>query len=29
MFKGPEVQVPIGKAWTWIQINTGGNPKKK
>ena len=28
IFKGPEVVVHGGKAWTWIQLNKSGNPEK-
>jgi hypothetical protein len=28
VFKGPEVQVHGGKAWTWVQVNKQGNPEK-
>ncbi|HLG40396.1 MAG TPA: hypothetical protein VI461_12040 [Chitinophagaceae bacterium] len=28
IFKGPEVQVHNGKAWTWVQINNSGNPER-
>ena len=28
IFKGPEVQVHDGKAWTWIQIDKNGNPER-
>lgn len=28
IFKGPEVQVYQGKAWTWVQINKNGNPER-
>ncbi len=27
-FKGPEVQVHGGKAWTWIQLNNEGKPQQ-
>jgi hypothetical protein len=28
IFKGPEVQVHDGKAWTWAQLNKNGNPER-
>lgn len=28
VFKGPEVQVHGGKAWTWVQIAKNGNPER-
>ena len=28
IFKGPEVQVHHGKAWTWIQIDKNGKPER-
>jgi hypothetical protein len=28
IFKGPEVQVHDGKAWTWIKISRSGNPER-
>lgn len=28
IFKGPEVQVHDGKAWTWGQLNANGNPER-
>lgn len=28
IFKGPEVQVHNGKAWTWIQVKKNGNPER-
>lgn len=28
IYKGPEVQVHDGKAWTWIQVNKNGAPEK-
>ena len=28
IFKGPEVQLYDGKAWTWIQLTNNGNPMR-
>ena len=28
IFKGPEVKVHEGKAWTWVQLNDAGNPER-
>jgi hypothetical protein len=28
IFKGPEVQVHAGKAWTWIQLDKNGDPMR-
>ena len=28
VFKGPEVKVHGGKAWSWIQLNKQGNPER-
>ncbi|ULQ53015.1 DUF5602 domain-containing protein [Flavihumibacter fluvii] len=28
IFKGPEVQVHDGKAWTWVQLDKSGNPER-
>jgi hypothetical protein len=28
IFKGPETAVYHGKAWTWIQLNSDGNPER-
>ncbi|HTE27705.1 hypothetical protein [Flavitalea sp.] len=28
IFKGPEMQVHYGKAWTWVQLDHNGNPQK-
>jgi hypothetical protein len=28
VFKGPEVQMHHGKAWTWVQLNSDGKPER-
>ena len=28
ILKGPEVAVHLGKAWTWVEVDENGNPKK-
>ena len=28
VFKGPEVQVANGKAWTWVQLKDDGSPER-
>src|SRR5689334_22662664 len=28
VLKGPEVDVHLGKAWTWVEVDANGNPKR-